>query len=87
MDLIAQVLLGDAPPTDTPPPSRSRTTLTCSGLAGWTRLELATSDVTGRRSNQLNYHPAEVEPHAPCPAGTGAGLVGGIGFEPMTPGL
>ncbi len=27
-------------------------------LAGWTRLELATSGVTGRRSNQLNYHPA-----------------------------
>ena len=26
-------------------------------LAGWTRLELATSCVTGRRSNQLNYHP------------------------------
>jgi hypothetical protein len=26
-------------------------------MAGWTRLELATSDVTGRRSNQLNYHP------------------------------
>ena len=27
-------------------------------MAGWTRLELATSCVTGRRSNQLNYHPA-----------------------------
>ena len=27
--------------------------------AGLTRLELATSDVTGRRSNQLNYSPAE----------------------------
>jgi hypothetical protein len=27
-------------------------------LAGLTRLELATSDVTGRRSNQLNYSPA-----------------------------
>src|SRR5437762_12128106 len=27
-------------------------------LAGWTGLEPATSDVTGRRSNQLNYHPA-----------------------------
>ena len=26
-------------------------------VAGWTRLELATSCVTGRRSNQLNYHP------------------------------
>jgi hypothetical protein len=33
--------------------------------AGLTRLELATSDVTGRRSNQLNYSPARqtaVEP-------------------------
>ena len=29
-------------------------------LAGWTGLEPATSDVTGRRSNQLNYHPAKV---------------------------
>ena len=29
-------------------------------MAGWTGLEPATSDVTGRRSNQLNYHPAVV---------------------------
>ena len=28
-------------------------------LAGPTRLELATSCVTGRRSNQLNYGPVE----------------------------
>ena len=28
-------------------------------LAGLTRLELATSDVTGRRSNQLNYSPTK----------------------------
>jgi hypothetical protein len=28
-------------------------------LAGPTRFELATSDVTGRRSNQLNYDPAD----------------------------
>ena len=27
-------------------------------MAGQTRLELATSGVTGRRSNQLNYDPA-----------------------------
>ncbi len=27
-------------------------------MAGATRLELATSDVTGRRSNQLSYAPA-----------------------------
>ena len=26
-------------------------------MAGWTRLELATFCVTGRRSNQLSYHP------------------------------
>jgi hypothetical protein len=30
-------------------------------MAGPTRLELATSGVTGRRSNQLNYDPAAVE--------------------------
>ncbi len=30
------------------------------GLAGPTRFELATSGVTGRRSNQLNYDPARV---------------------------
>ena len=29
-------------------------------VAGPTRLELATSGVTGRRSNQLNYDPAKV---------------------------
>ena len=28
------------------------------GMAGWTGLEPAASGVTGRRSNQLNYHPA-----------------------------
>ena len=27
-------------------------------MAGWTGLEPAASGVTGRRSNQLNYHPA-----------------------------
>jgi hypothetical protein len=35
------------------------------GLAGLTRLELATSDVTGRRSNQLNYSPARQERLSP----------------------
>ena len=29
-------------------------------MAGPTRLELATSGVTGRRSNQLNYDPDEI---------------------------
>jgi hypothetical protein len=28
-------------------------------LAGWTGLEPAASGVTGRRSNQLNYHPEQ----------------------------
>jgi hypothetical protein len=41
-------------------------------MAGTTRLELATSAVTGQRSNQLNYVPAIVR------------LVGGHGFEPRT---
>ena len=51
------------------------------GMAGWTGLEPATSDVTGRRSNQLNYHPAKaVEAEAQI-------LVGGTGFEPVAPGL
>src|SRR3954465_11305799 len=30
-------------------------------MAGWTRLELATFCVTGRRSNQLSYHPKNRE--------------------------
>ena len=33
-------------------------------VAGWTRLELATSCVTGRRSNQLNYHPSGLKYYA-----------------------
>ena len=33
-------------------------------LAGPTRLELATSGVTGRRSNQLNYDPVRVRARA-----------------------
>ena len=47
-------------------------------MAGPTRLELATSGVTGRRSNQLNYDPDI------CSL---TSLVGGTGFEPVTPGL
>ena len=34
-------------------------------MAGWTGLEPAASAVTGRRYNQLNYHPARV-PHLEC---------------------
>ena len=51
-------------------------------MAGWTGLEPATSDVTGRRSNQLNYHPAGV-----LAGSSGGNLVGGTGFEPVTPGV
>jgi hypothetical protein len=29
-------------------------------MAGWTRLELATSGLTGRRSNRLNYQPSKL---------------------------
>ena len=39
---------------------RAESTLTCRDLAGATGLEPATSGVTGRRSNQLNYAPAFV---------------------------
>ena len=42
-------------------------------MAGPTRLELATSGVTGRRSNRLNYDPVIV--------------VGETGIEPVTLGL
>ena len=39
-------------------------------MAGPTRLELATSGVTGRRSNQLNYDPARVSCDPELPAVT-----------------
>jgi hypothetical protein len=39
------------------------------GMAGPTRLELATSGVTGRRSNQLNYDPASDLATTPMGAG------------------
>jgi hypothetical protein len=71
-------------------------------LAGLTRLELATSDVTGRRSNQLNYSPAEntndepavtmAHPNDRAACSERAMLrsrrkVGGTGLEPVTSGL
>ena len=37
------------------------------GVAGATRLELAASGVTGRRSNQLNYAPAQGEARTDIP--------------------
>ena len=43
-------------------------------MAGTTRLELATSAVTGQRSNQLNYVPAVMR----------RGMVGSAGLEPAT---
>ena len=43
-------------------------------LAGRTGLEPATSGVTGRHSNQLNYHPNKI-------------VVGGEGLEPPTFGV
>ncbi len=45
-------------------------------MAGSTGFEPATSDVTGQRSNQLNYDPA-----------TDVFMVGGAGIEPATSSL
>ena len=45
-------------------------------LAEWTGLEPATPGVTGRYSNQLNYHSAATYAHV--------SLVGADGFEPPT---
>src|SRR5437763_1497440 len=46
--------------------------------AGWTGLEPAASGVTGRRYNQLNYHPSLQQR---------LDFVGGTGFEPVALGL
>jgi hypothetical protein len=51
-------------------------------MAGPTGLEPATSGVTGRHSNQLNYDPANLTNRCWRPP---TGLVGGEGFEPATP--
>src|SRR6185503_14195892 len=42
-------------------------------MAGWTGLEPAASGVTGRRSNQLNYHPTPsgLSALGPVPMATG----------------
>ena len=59
-------------------------------MAGSTRLELATSGVTGRRSNQLNYDPAWVSLGLANLLGANdreRRLVGGTGFEPVTAGV
>ena len=51
-------------------------------MAGPTRLELATSGVTGQRSNHLNYDPIPVTGIEPQP-----GNLGGRGLEPLTTGV
>ncbi len=57
-------------------------------LAEWTGLEPATPGVTGRYSNQLNYHSWKLLP--PLPGGTRPSnrdrrlLVGADGLEPPT---
>ena len=59
-------------------------------MAGRTGIEPATSDVTGRRSNQLNYRPRELMENTlrliPFSV-TRNGVVGGTGIEPVTPAL
>ena len=47
-------------------------------MAGVTRLELATSGLTGRRSNQTELHPQSK---------LSIKMVGGTGLEPVTLGL
>ena len=54
-------------------------------VAGSTGLEPAASGVTGRRSNQLNYHPKEWL--ASRNSRSERRLVGGAGFEPATAGV
>ena len=54
---------GKRPPRpDWQKPDTALSMIRGSGVAGSTRLELATSGVTGRRSNQLNYDPAKWAP-------------------------
>ena len=60
-----------------------------------TGLEPATSDVTGRRSNQLNYDSAKASQlelqraarRLLVPEGRAPQLVGTVGLEPTTPAL
>ena len=56
---VAKIPFASRPPA--PPKKRNPFGLRFFQVAGWTRLELATSCVTGRRSNQLNYHPSSFE--------------------------
>ena len=60
-------------------------------LAGSTGLEPAASGVTGRRSNQLNYDPKNIELSGCRIIASSAidahGDLGGAGFEPATAGV
>ena len=50
-------------------------------MAERTGLEPVASGVTGRRYNQLNYHPLVVTHFSKT--GSGSSLVGGTGLEPV----
>ncbi len=52
-------------------------------LAEWTGLEPATPGVTGRYSNQLNYH-SKITRHASISMYRSCNLVGAEGIEPPT---
>ena len=56
-------------------------------LAEWTGLEPATPGVTGRYSNQLNYHSKTAHNAAALGGTTQATLVGADGLEPPTSSL
>jgi hypothetical protein len=56
-------------------------------MAEPTGFEPATSDVTGRRSNQLNYDSALKLLNPTQQLKASKKLVGGTGFEPVAPGL
>ena len=56
-------------------------------MAEPTGLEPATSDVTGRRSNQLNYDSAKTSIIKSGPLPARYYLVGTVGFEPTTSAL
>ena len=56
----------------------------CSVLAEWTGLEPATSGVTGRYSNRLNYHSESLDCNRSFIDSGGMSLVGAEGFEPPT---
>ncbi len=53
-------------------------------LAEWTGLEPATPGVTGRYSNQLNYHSTSILRARRRRGPEGARLVGAEGLEPPT---